>query len=784
MFRNYFHIALRNLLRYKLYSVITMLGLSVGVMCCLLFLTYVQNELSYDRFHKNADNVYRVTVWDTTGRHKDGYARTPALLGPALQFYMPEIRQSVRFLDGGKGRVVSRIDRPDVRFLEDNFFFTDQSMFNTFSFFLKSGNSSTALRDPNSVILTEGAAKKYFGDENPIGRRLNYENKFDLTVTGILADPPPNSHLQFEFLASMNTMGDLDKKPWDTQGYTFLLMPAGISVADENDRLQNVYERYVRARWWFSGLRLRIEPLTGIYLHSEAFADVAKGDWRRLYVFSAIAFLILLIAVTNYVNMITARTAQRAREVGVRKVMGADRKQLVWQFLCESMLISVLAVLIAIVLTELALPVFNNLLGKHLQTDLMSTPWTVMLLAALTLLIGLLSGIVPALFLSAFRPVNALKGFSSAGRSWQAWLRPSLVVAQFGITVAILFSALVIQRQLIFMQNADLGFDKEQVINIPLKAARAKYKAFKQELADVPGVSSVAASSGSPMRGAMSFPQDVENQKVEVNWFPVDADFIPTLGIKMTRGRNFSTQTSTDSSEGAIINESYARLLGTEEPIGKVVKAFGKRKVIGVIRDFHTASLHQPTQPTVLAIYPDAFRSLLVRINLSSRDETLEMIRKSWQKIVPDWPFEFSFLNDEYDALYRSEERLGQIFNAFAALAIFIACLGLFGLASYTAERRTKEIGVRKVLGASNTEIVTMFSGEFLKLVAISNLIAWPIAYLVMQSWLEDFAYRVDLGWWMFAAIGGISMLIAFGTVSAQAFKAARANPVEALRYE
>lgn len=785
MFTNYLKVAARSLLRNKLYSFITILGLSVGIACCLLFFTYIHNELSYDRFHANASRIYRVAVWDTAGFHPDGYARTPSLVGPALKFHIPEIEQTVRFFDGGKGRVVSRIDRPDIRFLEDRFFFSDPSLFSVFSFQLIRGMASSALTEPNTVVLTASSAKKYFGDIDPIGQTLNYENKYDLMVTSVLADPPANSHLQFDFIASFATLGDVEhKNPWNYQGYTYLLLPSSVTIAQMEIQMQDAYERHIRSRWWFAGLRLRLDRLTDIYMHSNAMSDVVKGDWKRLYVFAAIALLVLLIAVANYVNMITARTMHRAREVGVRKILGADRAQLVRQFVIESMLTTLLAVAIALIATELALPTFNNLIGKSLAADYFSSADTAWFLLVMTVSVGLLSGFVPAMFLSSFKPVNVIKGLTSRGERWTSWLRPTLVVGQFCITASLLVGALVIERQLDFMLHAKLGYEKDQVISINLRSARASFQAFKQELSQLLGVVSVSASMGSPMKGGMSFPLDIQGQKVEVHWIPVDADFIPTLGIEIMAGRNFSSLISSDSTEAAVINQTYARMLGEREAIGKIVDAFGNRKVIGVVKDFHTTSLREPIRPTALSIFPNAYQSLLVRISPANFRNTLPQIRETWHKFVPDWPFDFSFLNDEYDALYRNEERLGQIFNAFAALAVFVACLGLFGLASYTAERRTKEIGVRKVLGASNGGIVSLLSRDFLRLVVIANLIAYPIAYFAMRRWLEDFAYRVDLSWWMFVLVAGMTLIIAFTTVAMQAVRAARANPVEALRYE
>ncbi len=784
MFSNYLKVAARSLLRNKLYSVITIFGLSVGIACCLLFFTYIHNELSYDTFHVHADRIYRVAVWDTAGFHPNGYARTPSLLAPALKFHIPEIQESVRFLDKRKV-VVSRTDRPDIRFLEDRFYFSDPSMFSIFSFRLIRGTVSRALAEPNEVLLTTSSAWKYFGDIDPVGQTLNYENKYTLTVTGVLADPPPNSHLQFDFIASFATLGDTEhKNPWNFQGFTYLLLPSSVTAAQIETQMQAAYERHIRSRWWFVGLRLRLDRLTDIYMHSNAMSDVVKGDWQRLYVFSAIALLVLLIAVANYVNMITARTVHRAREVGVRKILGADRAQLVRQFVIESLLTTLIAVAIALIATELALPTFNHLIGKSLAADYFSSADTGWFLLAMTLSVGLLSGFVPAIFLSAFKPVSVLKGLTSKGERWTAWLRPILVVGQFCITASLLLGALVIERQLDFMLRAKLGYDKEQVISIDLRTARTSYQALKQELTRLPGVVSVSATMASPTKGAMRFPQDIKGHKVEIEWIPADAEFIPTLGIEFAEGRNFSSSISTDSTEAAIINQTYARMLGEREVIGKIVDAFGNRKIIGVVKDFHTTSLREPIRPTALFIFPKAFQSLLIRFNPASFRTTLPLIQDTWHKFVPDWPFDFSFLSDEYDAMYRNEERLGQVFNAFAALAVFVACLGLFGLASYTAERRTKEIGVRKVLGASNRGVVSLLSRGFLRLVLIANLIAWPIAYFALRRWLEDFAYRVEMSWWMFALVGGITLLIAFATVAMQAVRAARANPVEALRYE
>jgi putative ABC transport system permease protein len=810
MLKNYLKIALRNLLRHKGYSLINVAGLAVGIACCLLILLYVQDELAYDRHHEKAGQIYRAALDGRLADKDFHFAVSCAPLAVILPQELPEVLASTRL----RNRSGVLVRSGEKRFTEDHIFYADSTVFGVFTFPLVQGDPKTALAHPNAIVLTVAMAAKYFGDENPIGKTLALDDQ-DYQITGVMQDAPRQSHFHPDFLAAMATLPDSRDPSWlNNNFYTYLVLPANTSATEFEAKVATVVKKYVDPQvkaavgigfdeFVASGGRYRyyLQRLPDIHLHSKLDVEIeANGDIKYLYIFSAIAVFILLIACINFMNLATARSANRAKEVGIRKVLGSFRSQLVQQFLSESILISVIALLIAIGLAELLLPFFNNLAAKQLQADFLSGNPARFGLIGFALLVGIIAGSYPAFFLASFQPVSVLKGkLSRPGGTGSRWLRSGLVVFQFAISIALIAGTAVVQQQLQYVQRQNLGFDKEHVVVIQ-KAGKLKQQspAFKQELLRSPEVLNASAATEVPGRWFSNTtvqPEGAPPDRFELLWYlAADEDFVKTLGMKIIAGRNFSKAFSTDSS-AVILNETAVKRLGLTEAVGKKIVLMGRTReeslkftVIGVLKDFHFESLRQEIRP--LALFPQrALRErapgfVAVRLRPKNLPATLAFLENKWREFVPHHPFEYSFLDADFEALYRAEQRTGRIFGAFSALAILIACLGLFGLASFMTEQRTKEIGVRKVLGASVAQVVILLSKDFTRLVLIALMIAAPAAYLAMNRWLQDFAYRIEISWWVFALAGSVALFIALLTVSTQAIKAALANPVEALRYE
>ncbi|MGH7496485.1 MAG: ABC transporter permease [bacterium] len=795
MLKNHLKIALRNLLKHKAYAFVNVAGLAVGMTCCILILLFVQDELSYDQYHENAGRIYRV-YRSKTANPSEGFALVGAPWAPALVRDYPEIARALRFRHLDR----SLLGHGDRRFYEEGGLYADSTLFEVFSFPLIQGDPKTALARPNTVVLTEAMAQKYFGDENPIGNSLTLNNKSELQVTGVMKNVRRNSHFRFDFLISFATYNAWDLNEWRMNNfYTYLLLAKDLSAPALEEKLPDFVAKYMGQQAQ-SAFTVHLQPLTTIHLHSQLLGELeANGDVAYVYIFSAIAFFVLLIACINFVNLATARSARRAPEVGLRKVVGALRSQLMRQFLGESILLSFLALLFTIGLAELFLPAFNLLSGKELRMDYTAQPALALGLIGMALLVGVISGAYPAFFLSSFRPVAALKGKLRTDASG-ALLRKGLIVFQFAISVALIIGTGVVYRQLQYIHNKKLGFNKEQVLVVRMRGetVRQNYESVKSELLRHPEVLSVAGASGKLGGGewGMSFRYEgAQNDAgLDANVVVVDYDYLETLQIKIVAGRNFSRNFATDAGEAFIINETAARQLGWDNPINKYLEkpirnqdgTWGRQRgrVIGVVQDFHFRSLHEQIKPMVMFMQPAFLGYLLVRIQSTDLPTTLAAIEDTWRALDPNLPLDSFFLEEGFDQMYRSEQRLGKIFGVFSFLAVCIAGLGLFGLASFTTEQRTKEIGVRKVLGATVSGIVLLISKEFTKLVLVAFVVAAPVAYFVMNRWLQDFAYRTEVGWWVIAAAGVLALVIALATVSTQAIKAALANPVEALRYE
>jgi len=798
MFKNYLKIALRILKRYKAYSFINIAGLAIGLACCLLILLYVQYERSYDRYHQNADHICRVVEELDFFGNKSHMAITPAPFAPAMKNEFPEVKDAVRFMKGNfsEGKVL--VTHGTENYYEDKWYFADHSVFEIFTFPLIKGDPKTALLEPFTVVISEEKARKYFGDEDPMRKTLTLSDRYsqlNFTVRGVLREIPKNSHFRFDFLASFATMEE--RFPEWVQNwfnhmyYTYLLLDERSSPEALERKFPDLVLKHA-GKQAQAALKPHLQPLTSIHLHSQLESEIeANSDALFVYIFAAVALFILMIACINFMNLATARSAYRTREIGIRKIVGARRSQLVRQFLGESILFSFIALPLAVVMMELLLPAFRAFTDRDLGFNYLSNWPVLFILIGITLVIGCVSGIYPALFLSAFKPIKVLKGKLSSGSRGLS-LRRGLIVFQFAVSIILIIATGIILSQVRFIRTTKLGFNKDQVLvlNIKDKELRTRYEAIKAELSKNPSVLNVTASSGIPGRVAHNWffsTEGLQEKKERPSMWVlmVDHDFIKSLGMEIVDGRDFSRSFTTDEKEAILLNESAVKKYGWGSPLGRNIKTENKDGyVVGVVKDFHFKSFYQQIEPVMIYISPRYFEFISVRVAADKIPETMAFIKKEWKELAPNRPLDYFFLDDDFDKVYRREERTGQIFGYFSIVAIFVACLGLFGLAAFTAEQRTKEIGVRKVLGATTSNIVTLLNKEFIKWVLVANLIAWPVSYYAMSRWLQSFAYRTSVGPGIFVFSAAVALLIAMLTVSSQAIKAAVTNPVKTLRYE
>ena len=789
MFRNYFKIALRNIRKQKAYSFINIVGLAVGMACCILILMWVWDEIRFDAFHANIETLYRVAREDKGGASPVHKGNTSGPLAMALKNEYPEIMNATRFA-GYPGHCL--VGYGDEVFREAGVAFADPAFLEMFSFDVKRGDRSTVLDLPNSILISESMASKYFGDDDPMGRTLTLDTNVDCQVTGILYDIPQNSQLQFDFLVPFELVDDLnigDIEQWWYNAYTtFVQLQEGASSADVDAKIGNllgekgVYEQ--------DPDRLYLQAFERIHLHSNLENDFeGLGDIRTVWIFSALAVFILLLACINFMNLSTSRSTQRAMEVGLRKMAGAYRKNIIRQFFGESFVFVGIAFLLALLFVGLVLPAFNNLAGKSLTLSL-SGP-IILGLLGIALLTGLISGAYPAVVLSAFPPVDVVKDFSAGSKRGGA-LRRLLVIFQFAITVILLAGTFIIQRQQSYMLSQDMGFDKEHVVYIGMAGDQfERYDAIKNRLLQDPNIENISASFQLPHSitssiGDPDFDGKQPGQKIFMNFESVDFDYFETVGMVMAEGRGFSRDFATDIAEGYVVNEAAVKAMGMEEPVGKMFAMSPRRKgrIIGVVKDFHFRSLHFAVRPLAFTILPRFRTFILIRLRAGDIPGALASLERIWKDLNPNMPFSITFMDEAVDRLYRAEQQLGTMFRYFTLLGIVIACLGLFGLASFTAEQRTKEIGIRKVLGATASQVMALLSTEFMRWIVVANVVAWPVAYFVMREWLSHFAYRTNITLAVFILSGGLSAVIALITVSFQAVKAAVANPVESLKYE
>ena len=796
MLTNYLKIALRNLRKHKGYSFINLLGLTVGMACCLLIYLVVQHELSYDRYHDKADQIHRLIVDWTSPTWDFKNALTSAPMGPRLIEDFPEVLDVVRFMPSMEEKVLVHYE--DRRFYSTRFMYADASVFNIFSFGLYRGNPETALAEPNTIVVTETMAAKYFGKDDPMGKVLRVDNQEDFLVTGVVKDVPANSHFRFDFLASFKNLEPslgTRLQSWSYNPFfTFVLLPDGYPTAQLEAQLPEMLVTHAGEDYRDWG-RLAFQPLTDIHLNPLGNEIEPGSSTTYVYLLSVVALLILAIACFNFINLATARSSTRAKEISMRKVVGAQRRQLIIQFIGESVLLSLAGMIGAVVVVFLVLPTFGDLVGKELNLVL---NWPLMVvLVGLVLLIGVLAGVYPAFILSRFNPVGVLKGIlgQDASARFPRRLRGALVVFQFSISVILIVATLIVHAQLDFMHTKDLGLQPEQVVAIPVQAEAIQRRAdvLRASMLRVPGVNKVAFSDRKPSAGAFHVGLRREGASDEERISPkyafIDYDYLATLDINLMAGRNFSKDFPADEDESTLLNEEAVRALGwasPEEALGAflVIGRETRVRIVGVVNDFHILPLRHQVQPMVMFLRPGGSTFMFLKISTHDVERTLAGITQVWSEMAPEWPLSYSFLDEDFQNLYASEERFGKIFGSFTLLALFIAALGLFGLATFSAERRTKEMGIRKAMGASAWQIVLLLSKDIAKLVVLANLIAWPVAYYAAEAWLQHYPYRIAIAVWIFVVASLAAFLIAWFSISYQALQASRANPVEALRYE
>jgi putative ABC transport system permease protein len=778
MFKNYLKVAFRNITRQKGFSFINITGLAIGMAICILIMLWVQDEYNYDRFNEKADNVYRILYSYISNGETRQHWRTPPPMASTIKEKYPEIEDAARFYN--EGMVLLSVGDKKLKVQAG---YTDNNIFNVFTLPFVKGDQSQALVDPNSAVISQKMADVFFPDENPIGKVISINNDLELTVDGVTKELPAGSHLQFDFLMQFSRLPEIlgygGEEDWGDFGFnTFVLLTSGISTEAVETNINTCIEEILPE----IGRRFFLQKLADIHLYN---LDGSPGMMLYIYIFSSIAVFILLIACINFMNLSTARSMQRAREIGVRKVVGAVRNQLKIQFLSESVLLAFLALILAVVLVELKMPVFNELTDKHLQLNLFSNNMMFALLG-ITVFTGIISGLYPALLLSAYKPVSVLKGSKQSSSSA---FRKALVVLQFTLSIILIFSTIVVSKQMSFIRSRNLGFSKDNVVYLPLNNTfYEKSDALKTELLKNPNIKSVTRTSsqlGLHPKWSMTIHEWEENegqQELNLPLISCDRNFLETFGLELVAGEFYTNDSYGGDEEFEwILNETAIRLSGIENPIGK---SFADGVIKGVVKDFNFRSLHSTIQPLALVAVPEWDNYIAVKISGNDIPSTLGFIEKISKEIAPNFLFEYSFLDDEFDNLYRAEIRLEKLFNYFAFFAIIISSLGLLGLSSFMIQQRTKEIGIRKVLGSSVMQVVKLLSTDFTKWVILANLIALPVAYITMQKWLQSFAFKTDINLFVFVIAGGSALLISFLTVSYQTIKAANTNPVNSLKYE
>ncbi len=801
MLENYLKIAWRNLNRQKIYSLLNISGLAIGMAGFILIMLYVSDELSYDNFHEHADDTYRIAFGARLMNDYLDVAVSAGPLAPALEASFPEVEDATRIEAENESVLIAFGDK---KFYEDKLIFADTGFFNIFSFRMLQGNPHTALNRKYTMVLTQSTAHKYFGDQNPVGKVIRYNEHYNFMVTGVVEDPPPNSHMHFNLMASFATLEDFPFSDrlnmWGSLNFlTYVRLTPGTAP----ERIRDKLPEFIASKMGTSvdtlaanGMVFKphFQNIRDIHLHSHLLGELEpNNDINNIYIFSAVAFFILIIACINFVNLSTARSAKRAKEVGLRKTLGADRSDLIIQFLGETLLLSFIAMLIALLLIEFMLPSFNDLTQKDLSLFHGNSRLLLLLLGFFAVLIGVVSGIYPAFYLSAFRPVSVLKGhLGNNGR--RPVFRNVLVVVQFFISVVLLISTTLIIRQYRHMRNLDLGFDTRQVVVVPLRdiEGSSPKSAIKNAFAMLPEVESVSTGSNYPGTQAGKWgcsPEDAEgNLQWVVGIISVDNGYFETLGMDVIDGRSFRAE-ETSEAHRILINEALARKAGWKHPVGKHIyvgdnNPENKFTIIGLVKDAHFSSVKDPVEPNIYMLSEERTNKLLIRLAAGDTKSSLTKLEKTWTKLEPARPFDYFFLDQSFSMLYQNEQRLSRLFSWFTVLALIVACIGLFGLSSFMAEQRTREIGIRKVFGASARNIVFHLVSNFVMLVLLANALAWPVAYVFMAGWLENFTYATSFGFGVFVITGTLSLAIAVITVLFIAIRASRGNTAESLRWE
>ena len=797
MLKSYLKISFRNIFKFKFFSIINILGLAIGMAVCLLMLMYVINEISFEQFHQKKDNIYRVALEWTSGQMTTKHAGAIPALAPVLNKQFPEVEIAIRIRPDFDGVLTNRLNE---KIKEQNLFFAEQGIFDIFSFNLVQGNKKTALSAPYSMVLSQSQALKYFGDTNPLGLTILFDDH-PVKITGIIEDVPATTHFKPEFLVSYSTIeasGQSFEQPWQTWGddFTYILVRDNININSLTQKMADLLTENSDA-WFASMMNFTLQPLTDIHWDSETRGDIGrKSNILYIYIFLSAAIFVLIIACFNFMNLSTARYLDRKKEVSIRKVIGAGKSQLVKQFLIESFVITMFAIFLGVVIFELLHNALYTYLDAEIVFNTIHFKYLSGIVVGMIFCVGLFAGGYPALFLAKFKPVEIMKNGTS-GSQEKLSFRKTFVVAQFAISIILILGTMIINQQLDFMKNSDLGFEKEDVvlINFPFgnKEVKQKYETLRDELLINPNITSVSGAytvPGTNSRQSISVIQSssLSENAVNMQALPADYGYVSTLGLKLIEGRDFSNKFSLDDRESVILNQSAVKALELENPLGTKLKIPNNNRgdvtVIGIIKDFHIQSLHNKINPLLIYINPDMFLLSALKIKPQSEKATIAYAKKTMAKILPDLEFNYKYLRDSYNNLYLTEEKTGRLLSIFTGLALLVSCLGILGLASFSTNKRIKEIGIRKVLGASAGSITLLLSKQFTKWVILANIFAWPAAYYLIDKWLQNFAYRTTIDWWLFFLAAGLALMIAIITISTQTIKVAVANPVISLRHE
>jgi len=788
MIKNIIKTALRNLFKSLGYSSLNIFGLTLGITSALFLLIYIADEVSYDRYNENADRIYRVSTHVKSPDDEFRWNITQVPFGPQVVQDYPEVQSYVRFFNLSK----SVFKYKDKEFFEDKFFCTDTTVFDIFTYEFVKGDPNAALREPNKIILTESTANKYFGEIDPIGKSITTENQ-SFEVTGVIKDIPKNSHFRFEALASMKNLSK-NAENWIGFGaYTYLLFPKDFDVKPFEIKIREMYEKYMAKLvpdMKDNKFEYILEPLTKIHLYStNPNEPEPAGSIAYLYIFSIVALFLILIAAMNYINLATVRSAKRAREVGLRKAVGSSRFSLIIQFLSESTILTIIALAISIVIIELLLPQFNMLAGKSYDLGIIITPTFISFSVGIIVLIGILGGCYPAFYLSRFSPSTVLKGDITKGSAGNRF-RKVLVVTQFVISIVLIVCTLMVYKQINFLKTKDQGYDRKNIISFRVDPElKHEYYTFKRSILQNPNILSMTSTNRYVGEETSKYIFNIETDegmsKRSINSVEVDPDFAETFGLKIIKGRDFQEDIPSDTINGVVVSESFIKRMNWAEPIGKKVELgnYLKATVVGVIKDYHALGMYSEIESMIILYYP-CNKVIYVKLNDKDIQGSLRFIESKWKEIFPEKPFEYSFLADRFNQQFSADEKRGTIFSIFTILAILIAGLGLFSLVSYTVEQRTKEIGIRKVVGATEDNVVSMIAKDYLILVSIAMVIAFPIAYYLMSKWLQSYVYRDNIGVLIFILSAIITLIITFTTISYTAYKAAILNPASSLKYE